>query len=118
MWTANSIYNVTLATAAAAHSAAGVASAVPPPPPPGVEGSGDSEMAVTVNGVKIFSRGLGGTGTVGPLLKLLETLKVFNSFKFNGLRANFLRVFYIKTLHKDCEYLHKAARSKIFYSTT
>ena len=54
MWGANSVYNV---TAAAAGSTGSAAAASPAPPAPGTEGSGDSAMAIVVNGVHIFSRG-------------------------------------------------------------
>eukprot|EP01046_Picozoa_sp_COSAG06_P011223 COSAG06_NODE_635_length_13557_cov_10.837581_3_plen_270_part_00 len=67
MWGANSVYNVTKAAAAAAAAAVAVAGGAgsiaaaslltpPPPPPPGTEGSGDSAMAVVINGVRVFSR--------------------------------------------------------------
>jgi beta-mannosidase len=57
MWTSSSVYNVTAAPAGASANTAAAVPAPPPPPPPGDEGSGDSEMAITVNGVRIFSRG-------------------------------------------------------------
>ena len=50
MWGANSVYNVTTAAITGAPT-------ITPPPPPGTEGSGDSALAVVVNGVKVFSRG-------------------------------------------------------------
>lgn len=75
MWTANSVYNVTAATATARQqltpppppTAAAAAAAIPAPPPPAGEGSGDSAFAVRVNGVEIFARG----GNLVPL-ELLE----------------------------------------------